>query len=54
MGPLGSRPFAAAQPDGIEDVFWHGSSDDHLWHAYYRPGGWHGPQDLGGHLYPMP
>jgi len=54
MGPLGSRPFATAQPDGIEDVFWRGSSDDHLWHAYYRPGGWHGPQDLGGHLYPMP
>jgi peptidoglycan/xylan/chitin deacetylase (PgdA/CDA1 family) len=54
MGPLGSRPFATAQPDGTENVFWRGSSDDHLWHAYYHSGGWHGPQDLGGHLYPMP
>jgi hypothetical protein len=36
-------------------VFWHGASDDHLWHAYYRLGhGWHGPQDLGGDLYSMP
>jgi hypothetical protein len=54
MGPLGSTPFATAQPDGTENVFWRGSSDDHLWHAYYQSGGWHGPQDLGGDLYPMP
>ena len=54
MGPLGSTPFATAQPNGTEDVFWRGASDDHLWHAYYRSGGWHGPQDLGGDLYPMP
>jgi peptidoglycan/xylan/chitin deacetylase (PgdA/CDA1 family) len=55
MGPLGSTPFATAQPDGTEDVFWRGSGNDHLWHAYYRTShGWHGPQDLGGDLYPMP
>jgi hypothetical protein len=54
MGPLGSMPFAAAQPDGAEDVFWRGAGDDHLWHAYFRTGAWHGPQDLGGDLYPMP
>jgi len=52
MAPLGSAPFATAQPDGAEDVFWRGT-DDHLWHAYFRSG-WHGPQDLGGDLYPMP
>ncbi len=55
MGPLGSTPFATAQPDGTEDVFWRGVSDDHLWHAYYSSGhGWNGPQDLGGDLYPLP
>ena len=55
MGPLGSRPFATAQPNGTEDVFWRGTGNNHLWHAYYRSGhGWHGPQDLGGHLYRMP
>ena len=54
MGPLGSRPFATAQPNDTEDMFWRGSSDVHLWHAYYHSGGWHGPQDLGGHLYPIP
>jgi hypothetical protein len=54
MGPLGSTPFATAQPNGTEDVFRRGSANDHLWRAYYRSGhGWHGPQDLGGHLYPM-
>jgi hypothetical protein len=55
MGLLGSMPFAAAEPNGDEDVFWRGSGDDHLWSAYYRPGhGWRGAQDLGGDLYPMP
>ena len=55
MGPLGSMPFATAQPNGGEDVFWRGSANNHLWHAYYRRGrGWHGAQDLGGNLYPMP
>jgi hypothetical protein len=54
MRPLGSMPFAASQPNGAEDVFWRGSGDDHLWHAYFRNGGWHGPQDLGGDLYRMP
>jgi hypothetical protein len=55
MGSLGSMPFATAQPNGAEDVFWRGASNDHLWHAYLSPGhSWHGPQDLGGHLYPMP
>jgi len=55
MGVLGSTPFAAAQPDGTIDVFWRGSGDGHLWHAYYRAGhGWAGPQSLGGDLYPMP
>jgi hypothetical protein len=48
-------PFADAQPGGTEDVFWRGSGNDHLWHAYFRSGhGWHGPQDLGGDLYPAP
>jgi peptidoglycan/xylan/chitin deacetylase (PgdA/CDA1 family) len=55
MGTLGSAPFATAQPMGAIDVFWRGSGDDHLWHAYYRPGhGWAGAQNLGGHLYPVP
>jgi hypothetical protein len=55
MGPLGSMPFATAEPSGNEDVFWRGSGNDHLWHAYLIPGhGWAGGQDLGGHLYPIP
>jgi peptidoglycan/xylan/chitin deacetylase (PgdA/CDA1 family) len=55
MGPLGSMPFATAQPDSSIDVFWRGAANDHLWHAYFRPGhSWRGPQNLGGHLYPMP
>jgi hypothetical protein len=54
MGPLGSTPFATSQPDGTENAFWRGTSDGHLWHAYYNSSGWHGPQDLGGDLYPMP
>ena len=54
MAPLGSAPFATAQPDSTIDAFWRGSTDDHLWHAYFHSGGWHGPQDLGGDLYPLP
>jgi hypothetical protein len=55
MGPLGSMPFATAEPNGTEDVFWRGSGTDSLWHAYLTPGsGWRGPEDLGGHLYPIP
>ena len=54
MGPLGSMPFATAQPDGTINVFWRGSGDDHLWHAYFRNGGWHGAQNLAGDLYPLP
>jgi hypothetical protein len=54
LGTLGGPPKAVAQPDGIEGVFWRGT-DNHLWHAYFRPGhSWQGPQNLGGHLYPMP
>jgi peptidoglycan/xylan/chitin deacetylase (PgdA/CDA1 family) len=55
MGVLGSMPFVTAQPNGNEDVFWRGAGNDHLWHAYYRPGpGWAGAQNLGGDLAPMP
>jgi hypothetical protein len=55
MGPLGSGPFAVAQDNGVIDVFWQGSLDDHLWHARYTPGsGWYGPQNLGGSLSSVP
>ncbi len=55
MGVLGSAPRAVAQPDGVIDVFWRGSADDHLWHAQYTPGsGWNGPQGLGGDLASLP
>ncbi len=51
MGVLGSGPRAVAQPNGVIDVFWKGSADDHLWHAQYSPRrGWSGPQRLGGDL----
>jgi hypothetical protein len=51
MGDLGSGPRAVAQPNGVVDVFWHGSHDPHLWHAQDNPGhGWTGPQNLGGNL----
>jgi len=51
MGVLGSPPVAVAQPNGVVDVFWHGSADDHLWHGQFSPGkGWKGPQDLRGSL----
>jgi hypothetical protein len=44
-----------AQPNGVIDVFWHGSADDHLWHGQYTPGqGWSGPQRLGGDLHGAP
>ena len=49
MGVLGSRPAAVGQANGQIDVFWRGSSDNHLWHAEYRPAsGWGKPQNLGG------
>lgn len=55
MGPLGSRPVAVAQADGVIDAFWRGSVGNHLWHARYTPGvGWNGPQDLGGSLASAP
>lgn len=51
MGDLGSVPRAIAQPNGVIDLFWKGSADDHLWHGQFTPGrGWSGPQRLGGHL----
>ncbi len=51
MGALGSPPVAVAQPNGVVDVFWRGSADDHLWHGQFSPGrGWRGPQDLRGSL----
>jgi peptidoglycan/xylan/chitin deacetylase (PgdA/CDA1 family) len=53
MGILGSRPWTTGRPDGAVDVFWRGSTGDNLWHAYYASGSWHGPQNLGGHLYPV-
>ena len=44
-----------AQANGQIDVFWHGSSDNHLWYAEYRRGkGWSKPQNLGGHLSSAP
>ena len=44
-------PHAVAQPNGVIDVFWHGTHDQHLWHAQYSPAqGWRGPQSLGGRL----
>jgi hypothetical protein len=52
MGVIGSGgPRAVAQPNGVIDVFWRGSADDHLWHGQYSPGGgWSGPQCLRGNL----
>lgn len=51
MGEIGSPPVAVAQPNGVVDVFWKGSADDHLWHGQLSPGsGWKGPQDLRGSL----
>ena len=48
-------PRAVAQPNGVIDVFWHGTHDDYLWHAQYNPGqGWRGPQDLQGALQTNP
>jgi hypothetical protein len=55
MGIIGSKPAAVAQANGQIDVFWRGSSDNHLWHAQYRRGkGWSRPQNLGGHLASAP
>jgi hypothetical protein len=47
MGTLGGGPFAAAQADGMIDVFWHGSGDANLWHTRYS-GSWASPGTLGG------
>jgi hypothetical protein len=50
MGAVG-EPRAVAQPNGVIDVFWLSTRDDHLWHGQYSPGhGWTGPQNLGGSL----
>ena len=55
MRVLGTEPSAVAQANGVIDVFWKGSEDDHLWHAQYSPGqGWTGPQRLGGSLVSSP
>lgn len=55
MGVLGSAPRAVSLSDGVIDVFWRGSVDDHLWHGQFTPGsGWNGPQGLGGNLGSMP
>ncbi|MFI9324845.1 hypothetical protein ACIGXI_34405 [Kitasatospora aureofaciens] len=53
MGPLGSAPFAAAQPNGTIDVFWKGSGagSGNIWHAWWNQGQpWAGAQDLGGNI----
>ncbi len=55
MRSLGGGPRAVAQSNGIIDVFWKGSHDDHLWHGQYSPGeGWTGPQNLHGSLASWP
>jgi hypothetical protein len=55
MGIIGSKPAAVAQANGQIDVFWRGSSDNHLWHAQYRPGkGWSRPRGRGGALASAP
>ena len=55
MGALGSGPEAVGQANGQIDVFWRGSSDNHLWHAEYRrAAGWGKPQNLGGQLASAP
>ncbi|WP_033355620.1 CHAP domain-containing protein [Kitasatospora aureofaciens] len=53
MGPLGSAPFAAAQPNGTIDVFWKGSGagSGNIWHAWWNQGQpWAGAQNLGGNI----
>jgi hypothetical protein len=55
MGSLGGAPRAVAQPNGVIDVFWKGSHDNHLWHGQYSPAqGWKGPQNLQGSLASWP
>lgn len=55
MGIIGGQPVAVARPDGLVDVFWKGSHDDHLWVGQFAPStGWTGPQDLGGSLASTP
>lgn len=49
FGVLGGQPFATGQTYGTIDVFWKGSnSTPGLWHGWYNPGAWGGPQSLGG------
>jgi hypothetical protein len=53
MGPLGSAPFASAEPNGTIDVFWKGSGTGpgSVWHAWWNSGQpWGGPQNLGGSM----
>jgi hypothetical protein len=49
MGAI-SQPFVAGQASGAIDVFWKGTADSHIWHAWYTPtGGWSTtPTSLGG------
>src|SRR5262249_48967089 len=37
LGTIGGPPRAVAQPDGAVDVFWRGSTGNHLWLASYVP-----------------
>ena len=50
LGKIGSEIFAAGEGNGVVDVFWRGSADNHLWHARYyaRSLRWTHPRDLGG------
>ncbi|MEV7598218.1 hypothetical protein AB0O91_12655, partial [Kitasatospora sp. NPDC089797] len=53
MGPLGSAPFASAQPSGTIDVFWKGSGagSGNIWHTFWNGGRiWAPPGDLGGNI----
>ena len=38
MGSI-SQPLAAGQTDGTIDVFWKGTADNHMWHAFFNTGG---------------
>ena len=45
-----SQPFAAGQTNGTVDVFWKGTADNHIWHAFYTTTtGWStSPTSMGG------
>ena len=49
MGTI-TQPLAAGQTDGTVDVFWKGTADNHMWHAWYNAGGgWTtSPVNMGG------